>query len=126
VLPVVFVLFAVVAVVFLTQAGRRGGPPWWFLVLWFAAFAWNAYWWSFRICTEVRVEGGRLAWRTLLRRGEVPLTDVVRVRPSRTGQRQMAVIEVRERRPLLVPVRYGFEQLSAALRSGVPGLQVDA
>jgi hypothetical protein len=126
VLPLVFVVFTVVAVVFLVQATRHSGPPWWFLVLWLAAFAWNAYWWSFRICTEARVGGGQLAWRTLLRRGEVPLTDVIRIRPSRTGQRQMAVVELQGRRPLVVPVRYGFERITQALQAGVPGLQVDA
>lgn len=125
VLTVAFVVFAVVAVVFLVQSGRRSGPPWWFLVLWFGAFAWNAYWWAFRVCTEVRVEGGRLAWRMLLRSDDVPVTDVTRVRPSRWGQRQMAVVEVRGRRPLLVPVRYGFERLPLALQTAVPGLQVD-
>jgi hypothetical protein len=126
VLPVVLVVFVVLAVVFLTQAARHSGPPWWFLVLWLAAFGWNAYWWTFRICTEVRVDGGRLAWRTPLRRDEVALSDVTRVRPSRMGQRQMAGVELRDRRPLLVPVRYGFDRLVDALRAGAPGLQVDA
>jgi len=37
----------------------------------------------------------------------------------------MAVVEVRGGRPLLVPVRYGFERLSEALRAAAPGLQVD-
>jgi hypothetical protein len=86
VLPAVLVVFVVLAVVFLTQAARHSGPPWWFLVLWLAAFGWNAYWWTFRICTEVRVDGGRLAWRTPLRRDEVALSDVTRVRPSRWGR----------------------------------------
>ena len=38
----------------------------------------------------------------------------------------MAVVELRDRRPLVVPVRYGFERLTEALRAGVPGLQVDS
>ena len=55
----------------------------------------------------------------------VAVTEVTRIRPSRLGQRQMAVVEVRGGRPLLVPVRYGFERLSEALRAAAPGLQVD-
>lgn len=96
-------------------------PPRWFLVLWSGAFAWHAHWWAFQVCTEVRVEAGRLAWRTMLRSGDAPVTDVTRVRPSRWGQRQMALVEVSGRRPLLVPVRYGFERLSLVWQTPFPG-----
>lgn len=125
VMPVSFLLFAGVAVWLVVQVVQGGGPPWWFALLWVAALGWNAYFWLFRVCTVVRVDAGRLTWRAALQRGDVPVTDVTRIRPSRMGQRQMAVLELRDRRPLLVPVRYGFERLSTALRSGVPGLQVD-
>jgi hypothetical protein len=123
----VFLGFAAAAAWIVVQVVRGGdGPPPWFAAVWLAILGWNAYWWVFRICTEVRVEAGRLAWRTPLRRGEVPLTDVTRIRPSRAGQRQTAVVELRGHRPLLVPVRYGFERLSRALTDAVPGLRVDA
>jgi hypothetical protein len=124
-LPVFFLAFGVGAVPLITSVvrGRQPGPL--FAALWLAVFGWNAYWWLFRVCTEVRVGGGRLAWRTPLRRGEVATTDVSRIRPSRGLQRQMAVVELHGRRPLLVPVRYGFERLTGALTDGVPGLRVD-
>jgi hypothetical protein len=122
--PVLFAGFAVAAVVLVVTALRGDGLPGWFVVLWLAALGWNAYWWLFRIPQEVRVGGSTLAWSAPLRRGEVPLDDVVRLRPSRTG-RQFAVVELRGRRPLVVPIRYGFAGFRNALAAGAPQAEVD-
>jgi hypothetical protein len=114
-MPVILVVFCGVAV----ATARGNGPPLAFLVVWLAAFAWNAYWWSLRVCIDVGVEGLTLTWRTAVRSRQAPMGDVVRVRPSRWN-RQMAVIELQGRRPLMVPVRYGFAELSTAIAAAAP------
>lgn len=51
-----------------------------FIVLWIAAFAWNFYWFVFRIAYEISVvEGSTLRWRTLASRYEAPLARITAV-----------------------------------------------
>jgi hypothetical protein len=120
----VFVVFAVAAVGVLVAALRGDGPPWAFTVLWLGALGWNAYWWLGRACTEVQVDGPTLSWATPLTRGATAVRDVARIRASRMS-RQLAVIELRDRRPLVVPVRYGFGALERAISAAAPGVDVD-
>src|SRR4051812_48913336 len=122
--PVIFVVFAVVAVVLAVAPVRGAGPPVAFLVLWLFVFGWNVYWWTLRICLEVGVDGRTLNWRTGVRGGQAPVDDVTCVRPSRLN-RQFAVIELQGRRPLLVPVRYGFGELTAAIAAAAPHASID-
>ena len=120
-----FLAFAAGAVVLVvTTALVSDGPPAWFSALWVAALAWNAYWWLLRTCVEVRVEGSTIEWSTPLRRGNAPVAEVVRIRSTRFG-RQMAVVELQGRRPLLVPVRVGFSHLERAIAAGAPQLVID-
>jgi hypothetical protein len=123
--PVILVVFASVAIALIAATVLGNGPPVAFLVLWIAAFGWNAYWWSLRICIDVAVDGVTLTWRTAVLTGSAPVGDVLRVRPSRWS-RQMAVIEVQGRRPLLVPVRYGFGQLAQAIAAAAPHASVES
>jgi hypothetical protein len=123
-LPLVFVIFVVAAVGMIVAVLRGNGPPIAFAVFWLAAIGWNAYWWLFRTCIEVRVDGASLEWRVPLRSGAAPLTDVRRIRSSRMS-RQLAVIELQGRRPLLVPVRYGFSQLETTISAGAPLAVID-
>ncbi|MDQ1661833.1 MAG: hypothetical protein QOJ68_1813 [Blastococcus sp.] len=123
--PVILVVFLGVAIALIAATVLGNGPPVAFLVLWIAAFGWNAYWWSLRICTEVSVDGLTLNWRTGVLSGTGSVGDVLRVRPSRWS-RQMAVIEVQGRRPLLVPVRYGFGQLVQAIAAAAPHASVES
>jgi hypothetical protein len=103
-----FAVFAASAVVLtVTTVVVDEGPPVWFVALWLAALAWNAYWWLLRTCVEMRVEGSTLEWSAPLRRGQPPVADVIRIRPTQFG-RQLAVVELQGRRCLLVPVRVGF------------------
>src|ERR1700712_4659377 len=121
--PVILVVFAGVAIALIAATVLGNGPPVAFLVFWIAAFGWNAYWWSLRICIEVAVDGLALNWRTAVLSGTAPLESVLRIRPSRWS-RQMAVLEVQGRRPLLVPVRYGFGQLTQAIAAAAPHASV--
>jgi hypothetical protein len=122
--PVILTVFAVVAVALIMATALGNGPPVAFLAFWLAAFGWNAYWWSLRICLEVGVDGLTLNWRTAVFSREAPVGDVVGVRPTRWN-RQMAVIELQGRRPLLVPVRYGFGQFTQAIAAAAPHAAVE-
>ena len=123
--PVILVVFAGVAIALIAATVVGNGPPVAFLVFWIAAFGWNAYWWSLRICIEVAVDGLALNWRTAVLSGTAPVESVLRIRPSRWS-RQMAVLEVQGRRPLLVPVRYGFGQLTQAIAAAAPHASVES
>lgn len=123
-LPALFAVFGAAAVGLVVATARGDGPPVLFAVLWLAAYAWNAYWWLWRTCVEIRVDGPSLSWATPLRRGSLPVADVVRIRASRVS-RQVALIELREGRPLLVPVRFGFGELEREVLARAPAAVVD-
>lgn len=122
--PAMMAVFVVVAVVGVVSSAHGNGPSVGFLVFWIAVIGWNAYWWSMRMCTEVGLDGATLTWRTAVRTGRAPVGDVTRVRASRWN-RQLAVIELQGRRPLLVPVRFGFGELARGIAAGAPGAVVD-
>lgn len=123
-MPLILALGVVVGVVVAVTSARGDGPPVAFLAFWLLALCWNVYWWGWRVCVDVAVDGLTLRWRTALLRRETSVGDVVRVRPSRMN-RQLAVIELQGRRPLLVPVRYGFGQLTAAIAAAAPHATVE-
>jgi hypothetical protein len=122
--PVVLVAGTAIGVVIVVTTVRGGGPPVVFLAFWFAALCWNVYWWGWRVCTDLTVDGVTLRWRTALLSRQASVGDVVRVRPSRMN-RQLAVIELQGRRPLLVPVRYGFGELTRAIAAAAPHAAVE-
>jgi hypothetical protein len=122
--PLIFVVFVVVAVAVVVATARGNGPPIVFLAFWLFAFGWNAYWWSLRVALEVGVDGLTLRWRTALLGRQASVGDVVRVRPSRWN-RQLAVIELQGRRPLIVPVRYGFGELTRAIGAAAPHASIE-
>jgi hypothetical protein len=122
--PTILVVFGVVAVALVVATVLGNGPPVAFLAFWLFAYAWNAYWWSLRLCTEVSVDTGVLRWRTGVLAREAPMSAVRAVRPSRWSP-QFAVIELDGRRPLLVPVRYGFGRLARSIASAAPQARVE-
>jgi hypothetical protein len=123
-LPLLLLLFPVAAVPIVVTSAQGKGPPIAFTIFWVFAFGWNLYWWLFRICVEVGVDGPSLTWRAPFASGHIPLTDIRRVRQQRLSK-QMAVIEVEGRRPLLVPIRYGFGQLQNAIAESAPQAVID-
>jgi hypothetical protein len=122
-LPAILVLFVVVGVAGVVASVRGDGPPLWFIVLWLGGVCWNAYWWGWRVGIEVAVEGRTLRWRTAATEGEVPVEDVLGISRSRMS-RQMAQLRLRDRRPLQIPVRYGFGELERALAEIAPGAEI--
>ncbi|MGY1855489.1 hypothetical protein [Modestobacter sp. SYSU DS0290] len=123
-IPLLFAVFGVAAVGLTIATAQGEGPPWPFLLLWLGALGWNAWWFLLRTCVELEVAGAQLQWATPLRAGAVSLLDVARIRRSRLSD-QLAVIELRAGRPLLVPVRYGFAALEREIIAGAPGVAVE-
>jgi len=123
ILPIVFTGFTVGAVIMIVAMIRGSGPPVWFGIAWLAVLGWNGYWWLLRTCTLLVVSDGQLRWRTLLRGGTVPLTDVRSVGRSRLGS-QFATIQLHGTPSLQVPVHLGFARLTAALKSGAPHIDI--
>ena len=74
----VFVPLGIAGVAMLVNLVAGGtGPPLVFVVLWLAAYAWNAYWWLFRIAFQVGVmHGSTLRWRSITSGHEIPLARV--------------------------------------------------
>jgi hypothetical protein len=79
--PLVFILFPVLGlvgvalVVNLLSGGV--GPGLGFVVFWLAAYAWNAYWFLFRIASEVAVvDRTTLRWRSVMKWREIQLSKV--------------------------------------------------
>ena len=62
-----------------------GAAPAWFAVLWVAVLCWNGYWFLLRIVYQLEVRGGVLWWWAPLRAGQVPIGEVVAIRPSRVA-----------------------------------------
>jgi hypothetical protein len=53
-----------------------------FVLFWFVALAWNAYWWLYRIAFSVTVRDDTLAWEAPL-----PVSRIQEQLPGRTGWR---------------------------------------
>jgi len=112
---------AVVLAVGLLPGGS--GPPVAFSLFWLLAYAWNGYWYMWRMAYVVTLEDGRLRWRAPLHGGEVRLADVVELRPMRMGS-QIEVVKLRSRRPILLFVSAGLDDFAAELTRQVPDVQV--
>ena len=86
--------------------------------------AWTGYTSSICLrwgCVWVRVDAATLEWRSPLRRGQVPLHDVLEVaRESRWN----ASIDIRGHHYLVLPVQDDFEFLTAAIVAGAPHVRV--
>jgi len=79
--PMVFVLFPVLGLVgvalVLNLLSGGTGPGLGFVVFWLAAYAWNAYWFLFRIAFEVGVvDRTTLRWCSVTGCREIPLSSV--------------------------------------------------
>src|SRR6266487_4146282 len=53
--------------------------------MWVAVLCWNGYWFLLRIVYQLEVRGGVLWWWAPLRAGQVPIGEVVAIRPSRVA-----------------------------------------
>lgn len=87
------------------------------------ALCWNGYWFLLRIVYQLEVRGGVLWWWAPLRSGQVPITEVVAVRPSRVAMTGHVVATRRGRIwvPFATP---GFGEFAAALQAVQPTVSV--
>jgi hypothetical protein len=78
---VLFGLGLVGVAIVLNLLTSNNGPGGVFVVLWLAAYAWNAYWFLVRIAYEVGiVDGSTLRWRSITTRHEIPLSRIKGIR----------------------------------------------
>ncbi len=126
--PLIFVLFPVLGLVgvalVLNLVSGGEGPGLWFVVFWLAAYAWNAYWFLFRIAYEVGVvDGTTLRWCSVVRCREIPLSKVKTVEtpfpPFGVGLKRIVVEG--DRSPLVI-ASPGFRDVVAMVLELRPDL----
>ncbi len=114
----------VVAAAGLIVASIRGGrdlPPIWFRVGWIGIVFWVGYWFLLRVIYRLEVRDRELRWEAPLRRGSVPVSEIVRLRPFRLGS-NMEVIETEGRGRLLTFAMKGLDQFAQALEGLNPDI----
>lgn len=52
-----------------------------FMAAWFAALAWNLYWWLFRVAYRLELRGEMLYWRAPFARGSLSVQAITGVTP---------------------------------------------
>ncbi|GGI09159.1 hypothetical protein [Egicoccus halophilus] len=91
-------------------------------ILFVAAGAWVLYWWGFRLALRVELRADdTLVWHCALRRGEIPLEDVLAVRS--TLLLLSNVIRHRRGRVLVFGMQEGFPQLVTELKRRNPAVK---
>ncbi len=122
---VTFGVFAVAAIVLVgtTVQGGPDAPPAGFVVLWLGVLAWNAYWWLFRIVSELRLDGDYLWWSTPLRSGHIPLRDLVEIRPQRFAT-NVEVFKIRGAPSVVVLATKGLQEFTAEIAARRPDLPI--
>jgi len=120
---VIFGLFGFVAMGLLVAVLRDNGPPPLFAVLFLAITAWNAYWFLWRMATDLWLDGNTLHWKAPLRSGSVDVAGIEKIRPRRmTGNVEM--ICLRDGRPIITMATRGIEELNGDIVQLHPGLPV--
>jgi hypothetical protein len=92
-------------------------------MFWLFAFGWNAYWWLFRAAVALRLHQGVLFWEGPLRSGQIPLANLIAVRPMRLLS-QVEVFERSDGRPVLVMATKGLQRFLDELAAAKPELPV--
>ena len=121
---VIFVLMALGGLLLLAQGSARRGPIA-FIVVWFAALGWNAYWHLLRIAHRLDYSetDGSLTWRAPLRSVVISMADVVAFRPFKLSS-NIEVIETRDGRRYQVWISKGFRAFTEILTQRHPGISV--
>jgi hypothetical protein len=68
-------IFSIAAIVMAVQ-GIRGAVPASFALFFVLCVPWNLYWWFWRNCHTVEVDGNRLCWWSGLRHGEIAVSEL--------------------------------------------------
>lgn len=123
VLLVFGVLLLTAVVLMVATLGGNDGPPIAFVVFWLFALGWNAYWWLGRIALRLTIRGEAFGWKTALASGEMPLSDLVAVRPSRMSS-QILVIERTSGKPIMAMATKGNGPFFLELASRRPDVPI--
>lgn len=83
-----------------------------FVSAWFAALAWNVYWWLFRVAYWLELRDETLHWRAPLSHGELSVRSITEVAPFMGTANQMPTIRAVGRRS--VPI-FAYGDLSSFL-----------
>ena len=118
-------LAASVAVSTLTSIAAAGfpWPPVAFLGVWLAIFAWSGYWLLFRLCYRLELDDHLLRWYTPLRQGDLPLSDLREIAPSRVGSK-LQVLRTSRGESIPVALRKGFATFASAVNKAAPHVHV--
>lgn len=126
-MPVIPILggFAVIGglLIWASAAGVKG-PGWVFTGFWCGGVVWLSYWYGWRVAWSLQLRENELRWRTFLRSGTVPITEIQRLRPMRSGPSGV-VIELAHRRSLLVIAGKGFDAFTAELTRQAPDVPIN-
>lgn len=98
---------------------RPGRPPVVFVILWLAAFGWNAYLWLFRIAWRLELDGDVLKWQTPLRHGQSLAEDIRSIGPHPLSE-QVSVISRESLPRIYILTRSGFNQFAEELMKVAP------
>lgn len=116
-LPAILGIFAAFGLVSLLLTN---GPPWWFVLLWFAMVGWLAINGLYRTSYELSVDNAYLYWRGFLRSGRVLVAEVGGVDWEFLGS--VAVFTFQNGRRIRVVVLQGFAPFLAALTKSHPAI----
>jgi hypothetical protein len=124
-IPGLFAVFAVAALALIaaTFAGGDNAPPAAFTVLWLGALTWNAYWWLFRIATELRIDGLELVWSSPFRSGRVSFGQLTEIRPMRLAS-NVEIFKVDNGQTIIVMAAKGLREFTDEISRRRPDLSV--
>jgi hypothetical protein len=118
------VLFWAIAIAMLAaDAAGLNGPPWPFALLWSAACVYITLSFLLRVPYELTLADGLLAWKTPMRSGSVPVSEIRELRPYPSGP-NAELIQLEDGRRLIVLMRKGFQQFLDDLSRAAPGLSL--
>jgi hypothetical protein len=121
--PIVLLVYGfciALGVVMLLSLLAGEGPPAVVAVLWWAVFAAVGYEIFFRTAYRLEIDSDTLVWRSILRSGRIPLSQLRRVRTRSS----IAIFEPMVGRPVATFAVKGFRDFARALANRQPGLEV--
>jgi hypothetical protein len=77
----------------------------------------------FRTVHRLELRPNVLCWHGILRSGQIPLADLIRIRSARSGRSDLLIIEASNRR-LRVGARHGMEEFVADIQQAAPQVEV--
>lgn len=121
---VIAIIGAIIATATGVGTSEDGGPPVWFLGLLVVVLAILSHVYLWRTAVALEIRDDQLSWRTPLRRGAMPLSDVRSIQPTAAGKGVLATITAEGQQPLMVWATKGFPAFADQIVAAAPGVQV--